>query len=1486
MSRSSRCSARVVFLACAAVVASTTGIAPPSFDVNSAFGSDWPSYRHDAKRTAVSPDVLEFPLNVVWHRKAEHAPEPAFADPVDHPTEFDFAFIRDGSQPVMLKFDHAFHPVAAQERVFFGSSADDTVRCVSLKTGREEWFFVTAGPIRFAPQVVDDRLYVASDDGFVYCLNATSGKLIWKFRAAPTDRQLVGNGRMISRWPLRSGVLVLDGVLYVTAGMWPAEGVYVYALDAETGQVNWVNDTSGIVNQPTVARGAYTIGGVAPTGYLLAGHGALVVSTGRSIPATYSLADGKLLASTAPSYQNRRGGPASSIDPHGSVLFGFSRERLTTATYAIHYAYRLPALTQFGTLRADRVLVDDNTFLTVGDLVRCYKVNSRYTKPTVFWQEPCPSRNTHCLTLSKNTLLLGIDNRIEARDRSTGKIVWQHEQLNGYVRSLAIVDSQVLAATDSGSIYCFGNSTAATSPPTIVEPKTTPSTVIPKQPLVQRKKINRGLALVIGHENTNVAEQLAKTSRLNVVAALGRADAMSTARRNLDGQRRPDQGRVSVQHLAASRTLPYSDYSFNLIVATEATVKQEGLLGELIRLLSPVGGILYVENVSADTIEQTTRLMEKNKDFAFESRRIGTDVVFERGKLPGALDWDSETKTDLRVKWPLELLWFGGPGSKRVGSGSRAPVAAGGRNYVIGKNHVVALDAYNGTELWSRTLPYLYRNIGRLKAAPGPIQPWLTNTVSADDDFTYLNFGHVVYQLDASTGQQVAVHGEIPQAKTHTLGDSLRFTFDHYQKPDLRGTSSTRESSTQPAGNIELTESSDGKSIVAKLRLASNIEIEDRVYWELFFDVRPTERRMNLYDNGIFHFIVKPATGQVTAGVGTVQPTIKTVAEADGRKITLTIPIDELEKIGNTKLDNFAFAAALNHPASAAQKAISGGRLYMRWELNASAHSYAFNNGWPVIVRNPVSQKPAKPLPSISSLPIHATKSGRIGRLGKRAGYVVNIAKERLNPLSLELDGFEFNRGKGCGYPVAGGTLQVLRSGSLAFYDTEDDSGMRYFGGVRPSCTVSAIPSQGLVFAAEGSSGCSCNYNFKATLAMAPARVRRHEDWAVFMAPLSPGALLQTGRFNLAAPGDRRDDTGGLWMQYPRAPTLPNRSMAVPVELIGESLKQYRVNADRVAIAETDRPWLFTSGYEGIEGLRFQLFMSDKEGAVIFPGTAPTLNAKLDEPTWERRYSYRAGNGGLMFLSHDEESIFVGYEIIPPLDRRGKRQPWTVRDNGQLPYQSSFSTGDKAKDEKVWEESSVEFLVSDVSLKTILHFGVGISGGRYDGRWTLAKKTQDPSYTAEWAGSINVTSEKAVAEFALPLKTLADAGLDLENLVIRSRTRLPLTRQPHISHGFRPLLLQGAPQEKHYQVSLYFAELDAVEIGERVFDIEIQGQTVLKDFDPVAAAKGRHKAVVRHFKNIRADRALDVRFVQSENVPEATKRLTPILSSVELVLEK
>jgi len=52
-------------------------------------------------------------------------------------------------------------------------------------------------------------------------VNAYNGSLVWKYRAGPGDEKIVGNGRIISIWPVRTSVLVDDDQVFFGAGVFP-----------------------------------------------------------------------------------------------------------------------------------------------------------------------------------------------------------------------------------------------------------------------------------------------------------------------------------------------------------------------------------------------------------------------------------------------------------------------------------------------------------------------------------------------------------------------------------------------------------------------------------------------------------------------------------------------------------------------------------------------------------------------------------------------------------------------------------------------------------------------------------------------------------------------------------------------------------------------------------------------------------------------------------------------------------------------------------------------------------------------------------------------------------------------------------------------------------------------------------------------------------------------------------------------------------------
>jgi len=221
----------------------------------------WPSYRAGMGRAGYSNQALSFSATETW-RHDMPAPSPAWTSPARR----SYWQQLEGILP-RVTGDWANHPVVDESRVWLGSSADDTVRCLDAQTGKLLWSFVADGPVRYAPVLAGGRLFFGSDDGSVYCVQAGTGRLVWRERLGPRDWRIPGNGRMISLWPVRTGLVVDAGVVYAAAGLYPSQGVHAVALDASDGSTVWRQKLN-----------------VSPQGYLLASQTMLFVPTGRGNP--------------------------------------------------------------------------------------------------------------------------------------------------------------------------------------------------------------------------------------------------------------------------------------------------------------------------------------------------------------------------------------------------------------------------------------------------------------------------------------------------------------------------------------------------------------------------------------------------------------------------------------------------------------------------------------------------------------------------------------------------------------------------------------------------------------------------------------------------------------------------------------------------------------------------------------------------------------------------------------------------------------------------------------------------------------------------------------------------------------------------------------------------------------------------------------------------------------------------------------------------
>ncbi len=467
---------------------------------------DWPAYQHDARRSAVSRQPLPLPLGTAWVHRSASRPQPAWSEP--------------GRTANPLDFDVAFQPVVAGGLVYFGSSAEDTLYALHAADGSIAWTFTTGAPVRLAPQIADGRCYFAGDDGMVYCLDARTGAEIWTFQAAPENRMVAGNGRMISRWPCRSGVLVLDGTVYATAGMWPAEGISYYALDAATGARRWCQDTLNALYLAYPHDGL-SFGGPTPQGHLLSDGRVLVVPTGQSAPAVLEAQTGQLLhwrqqfpgsswASLAEDFvmvagrawqpdQELRLGQAGLFRGDGVAFYDLAGGEVTGQPKWRGYD-NLPGSVRYQLERwrgqvvplggRDRAVLDGQRLYAAG-LGVVEAVDAGGDQLRRLWKIDHP--RVYSLAVADTVLLAGSDRCVSAIDGATGNLLWRGE-VDGQAHGLAVAQGVLYVSTDQGSLYAFApGANGAVLPPRQL------ADALPRT----------GFALVVGSRDTSLAERLA-----------------------------------------------------------------------------------------------------------------------------------------------------------------------------------------------------------------------------------------------------------------------------------------------------------------------------------------------------------------------------------------------------------------------------------------------------------------------------------------------------------------------------------------------------------------------------------------------------------------------------------------------------------------------------------------------------------------------------------------------------------------------------------------------------------------------------------------------------------------------------------------------------------------------------------------------------------------------------------------------------------------
>ena len=987
--------------------------------------TDWPTYRADANRSGYTSEAIPNQLALRWTFRSPHPPRPAWpnSDRID--------------------FDLVFHPIIAGDLVIFGSSVDDRVVAIDAKTGATRWTFITDAPIRFAPCAWEDRAFVAGDDGWLRALSLTDGKELWKFRGGPDNRMILGNERMISKWPARGGPVVIDGIVYFAAGIWPSDGVYLHALDAKTGAPLWSNGETGKIFMAQPHGGAEAESGVSAQGYLVASGDQLIVPTGRAVPAFFERKTGALRFYQLQKNAQRGGTRAMVSDRflfNAGCLFD-----MQTGDLSSQIGLGPAVAVGNGVVQSDGRSLKASKWEDTQIIDR--KGQNQQVRRLVEDRLVVMEKEILEFIVASGDAICGEDGRVCAVDYSGQRTIWWSHEVEGKALGLAAGNGRVVVSTDKGVIYCFDGVRPVA--PEVIAEATKPA--LPEPPadftaaadeILKKSRITEGYCVDLAAGSGDLTLALARQSKLHLYAVEADPDKVAEARRRFIESGLYGDRITLIQGDPAK--VPFPRHFANLVVSAASlsaplskTVKTEAE-----RLQRPWGGFLCLGPA-------------------------GKMEAIKRGPLEGAGNWTHQNSNaantlcseDSVIKGPLSMFWFRDVDFEipnRHGQGP-APLADQGFMVVGGVDGIVCLDAFNGRTLWTHELKGNLEDFDGIHHDVGVGEAG--SNFCLGDGAVYLRHADHCTKLDLFTGK-VLHEFSIPLGPGKAADANRNWGFLAYHNGLLFGSVLNDGHQVSPRYNLTQLRTESVRFFAYDTRSGD-------LKWK-FDPVHSIRNNAIAVAGDRVYLIDKPL----------VEADHVANPKREGRKVE-KLPAEAVP--GGTLI---ALNASTGAEIWRNDKEIFGTQLAV-----SEAHSTLLMNY--EAVRHNFFALPSETGGRLAGFDL---ETGKV-RWDKKAeyqtrplinDYTIYAQGGGWNLITGESVPFELERSYGCGQISASTHLMLFRSATLGFRDLSSDKGTENWGGIRPSCWINAIPANGLVLVPDGSSKCVCSYQMRTWFALQP----------------------------------------------------------------------------------------------------------------------------------------------------------------------------------------------------------------------------------------------------------------------------------------------------------------------------------------------------------------------------------------------------------------
>ena len=1414
-----------------------------SFGTEAPNNQDWPMWRYDAGRSAASPANVPDQLALLWR-----VDYPQRQQAWDDPLNLD-----------LMTYDRTFEPIVLGGRMFVGFNDSDKLLALDAKTGAELWSYYAEGPVRFAPVGHQNRVYFSSDDGYLYCVNAEDGKLLWKFSGAPNSQHVIGNRRLISAWPARGGPVLRDGRVYFAASIWPFMGTFIYALDAETGKIVWLNDNTGsqYIKQP---HSAPSFAGVAPQGAMVATDKMLIVPGGRSVPAVLDRETG-----TQRYFELNAGGKGtggSFVAANEKFFFLHTREKGTRA---------------FDLLSGVKTAFMPNEPVLHGGLI--YSAEVEKEKPVlraygldekVLWEIDADGRGD--LILAGNRLIAAGKHSItQIRLPSDGKPAEMISSIaiDVQVERLLAADGKLFAVGIGGQILAFGERTESPAIHRMASTQKTKQLDITDK---ERKRASEllatshaeGFAYWYGDVRSKTLEALCEQSPFVQLAAIAQdASYINQFRQNMQNA---GIHNATAHHSKASE-FRAPNYTGNLIFIEPELAKtaDDATLRKVYETVRPFGGVMHLLTKEDASQDEQNDLAERVRTLQLEKAEVdvlASSVCVRRvGPLPGTADWthqygdvaNSLKSNDSRVKLPLGVLWFGGSSNldvlPRHGHGPPEQVVAG-RLYIQGMNSLSCRDVYTGRVIWKRQ----FEDLGTFDVyfdstyEDTPLDPKYnqvhipgangrgTNYVVTEDR-VYILVANACLVLDPKTGETLTeiqlpkdANGQQPEwGYIGVYQDVLLggLGFAKYRDRHQLEFEADKGLTTTKAGF-----GSKSLDRAASVGLVAFDRFTGKQLWA-------TAAKHSFWHNGI------------VAGAGKVFCLDKNPSHVEeamrrrGKALPSSYRIVALDyRTGETKweVSDGIFGTWLGYSEKHDLLLHAGAQASDRLTTETGRGMTVFQ-----AIDGSVLWKKESLVysgPCILHNDLIITNANAYSESAGAFSIQNGNPKMVKNPLTGQMQPWKITRAYGCNNIIASENMLTFRSGSASFYDLLNDGGTGNLGGFKSGCTSNLVVANGVLNAPDYTRTCSCSYQNQTSLAL--VHMPEVDVWTVdaSTAQATPESLIERLAINFGAAGDRRERDGQLWMEYP---SMAGDSATVKIRVNADA--KYFQNHSSL-LSDTERPWVLSSGVDNLTELDIKL-------QVLKPYTL-----KTGQPVEQIHDDAKEDADGKVDLISDSLELVedkgaqtVGIRFNNINIARGSK----IR-SAHLQF-----TCEKASK----EETTIVFKVEDSVAPSPFH------GSMHDLSKRTMSKVSVAWQPAEWKTAKDATETQRSPDLAPLIQYLVDqpgweAGRSMVFLIqgtgkrVATASRGPTPDSPRLVIDADLVDIDKLAHllpVSHYDVRLHFAASPLDQGGERVFDVVAQGEMACKDvtFDPSSKSKQRFSTQL--LENVSITDKLQLRFV-------------------------